>query len=79
MVAVGGVSKERPVVLVATNAAARDAGLRAGSLAKAAATVLGGGGGGKDDIAQGGGNDVTRLGAALDAVRIAVVAAADAG
>ena len=79
VVAVGGVSKERPVVLVATNAAARDAGLRAGSLAKAAATVLGGGGGGKDDIAQGGGNDVTRLGAALDAVRIAVVAAADAG
>ncbi len=79
VVAVGGVSKERPVVLVATNAAARDAGLRAGSLAKAAATVLGGGGGGKDDIAQGGGNDVTRLGAALDAVRVAVVAAADAG
>ena len=79
VVAVGGVSKERPVVLVATNAAARDAGLRAGSLAKAAATVLGGGGGGKDDIAQGGGNDVTRLDAALDAVRIAVVAAADAG
>ncbi len=79
VVAVGGVSKERPVVLVATNAAARDAGLRAGSLAKAAATVLGGGGGGKDDIAQGGGNDVTQLGAALDAVRTAVAAAADAG
>ena len=78
VVAIGGVSKERPVVLVATNAAARDAGLRAGSLAKAAATVLGGGGGGKDDIAQGGGNDVTRLAAALDAVRIAVGAAADA-
>ena len=78
VVAVGGVSKERPVVLVATNAAARDAGLRAGSLAKAAATVLGGGGGGKDDIAQGGGNDVTRLAVALDAVRIAVGAAADA-
>ena len=78
VVAVGGVSQERPVVLVATNAAARDAGLRAGSLAKAAATVLGGGGGGKDDIAQGGGNDVTQLGAALDAVRTAVAAAADA-
>src|SRR5665647_1266896 len=79
VVAVGGVSKERPVVLVATNAAARDAGLRAGSRAKAAATVLGGGGGGKDDIAQGGGNDVMRLAVALDAVRIAVGAAADAG
>ncbi|MBX9245497.1 alanine--tRNA ligase, partial [Actinotalea ferrariae] len=61
LVAVGGVAKERPVVLVATNAAAREAGLRAGVLAKIAAGVLGGGGGGKDDVAQGGGNDAARL------------------
>ena len=75
VVALGGVVKDRPVVLVATNAAARDGGLRAGALAKAAASVLGGGGGGKDDVAQGGGTDLTLLPAALDAVRTAVAQA----
>ncbi|NCT90876.1 alanine--tRNA ligase [Cellulomonas sp. APG4] len=69
VVAVGGRAQGRPLVLVATNAAARDAGHRAGALAKAAAGELGGGGGGKDDVAQGGGTDATRLPAALDAVR----------
>lgn len=69
VVAVGGVAKERPVVLVVTNAAAREVGLKAGVLAKAAAQALGGGGGGKDDMAQGGGTDVTALPAALAAVR----------
>ncbi|NLE71324.1 MAG: alanine--tRNA ligase [Actinomycetales bacterium] len=78
VVAVGGVAKERPVVLVATNAAARAAGLRAGELARAAATVLGGGGGGKDDVAQGGGTDAARLADALAEVR-AVVAGGGAG
>uniref|UniRef100_UPI0020293F60 alanine--tRNA ligase n=1 Tax=Actinotalea sp. C106 TaxID=2908644 RepID=UPI0020293F60 len=53
LVALGGVAKDRPVVLVATNAGARERGLRAGALAKVAATALGGGGGGKDDGAQG--------------------------
>ncbi|NTW39993.1 MAG: alanine--tRNA ligase, partial [Cellulomonadaceae bacterium] len=72
VVALGGVAKDRPVVLVVTNAAAREAGLRAGVLAKAAAGVLGGGGGGKDDVAQGGGTDVARLADALAAVRDAV-------
>ncbi|MCU1432869.1 MAG: alanine--tRNA ligase, partial [Actinotalea sp.] len=68
VVAVAGVAKDRPLVLVATNAAARDGGRKAGALAKAAAAVLGGGGGGKDDLAQGGGSDVSAIGAALDAV-----------
>ena len=72
VVAVGGVAKDRPVVLVATNAGARAAGLRAGALAKVAAAVLGGGGGGKDDVAQGGGTDPAQLAAALVAVREAV-------
>ncbi len=76
VVAVGGVAKERPIVLVATNAAAREAGLRAGVLAKTAAATLGGGGGGKDDVAQGGGSDVSRLGDALTAVRDEVARAA---
>ena len=74
IVAFGGVSKDRPVVLVATNAAARQVGLKAGTLARTAAAVLGGGGGGKDDVAQGGGSDAGRLAEALRAVEAAVEA-----
>jgi len=72
VVAAGGVSKGRPVVVVATNAAARQHGVRAGALVRTASTVLGGGGGGKDDLAQGGGSDPARLGEALEAVASAV-------
>ena len=68
VVAVAGTTGERPLVVVATNAAARSAGARAGALVRAAAGVLGGGGGGKDDVAQGGGQDTRRIGAALEAV-----------
>ena len=57
VVAIGGVSKGRPVVVVATNAAARERGVRAGALVRTASGILGGGGGGKDDLAQGGGTD----------------------
>jgi alanyl-tRNA synthetase len=59
----------RPVAIVATSPAARDAGANAGALAKTMASVLGGGGGGKPDLAQGGGSDVGAIPAALDAVR----------
>ena len=58
----------KPSVIVATNQAARDAGAKAGALAKQAAATLGGGGGGKDDLAQGGGTDATAIAAALDGV-----------
>ena len=68
VVAVGGVAGGRPLVVVATNASARDRGLRAGDFVKDAARVLGGGGGGKPDLAQGGGSDAAKLGAALDGV-----------
>ncbi|NYF16114.1 alanyl-tRNA synthetase [Microbacterium sp. AK009] len=68
VVALGAVVGERPVVIVATNDAARSAGARAGVLAKTAAGVLGGGGGGRDDLAQGGGTDATALPAAMAAV-----------
>jgi alanyl-tRNA synthetase len=63
---------DKPAVIVATNEASRQAGLKAGVLAKTAAAVLGGGGGGKDDIAQGGGADVSAIPAALEAVVSAV-------
>ncbi|GAA1951597.1 alanine--tRNA ligase [Agromyces allii] len=59
----------RPVAIVATSPAAREAGANAGALAKAMAGVLGGGGGGKPDLAQGGGSDLSAIPAALDAVR----------
>ncbi|WP_211880213.1 alanine--tRNA ligase [Pseudarthrobacter albicanus] len=67
-VAVAGVSNDRPVILIATNEAARTAGVKAGALVRLAAGVLGGGGGGKDDVAQGGGTDAAQVGAALAAV-----------
>ena len=72
VVAVVGVANGRPVILVATNEGAREAGVKAGALVRVAAGVLGGGGGGKDDIAQGGGQDASKIGAALDAVRDAI-------
>lgn len=75
VVAVVGVANGRPVVLVATNEDAREAGVKAGALVRVAAGVLGGGGGGKDDVAQGGGQDASKIGAALDAVRDAIAQA----
>jgi alanyl-tRNA synthetase len=74
VVAVAGVSNGRPLVLIATNEAARAEGVKAGALVRTAAGVLGGGGGGKDDVAQGGGADPVKVPAALDAVRAAVAA-----
>ncbi len=68
VVVVTGIAKDRPSIVVATTAAGRDAGVKAGKLVSVAAKVLGGGGGGKDDIAQGGGTEVTRIPAALAAI-----------
>ena len=72
VVAVTGVNNGRPVILVATNEGAREAGVKAGALVRVAAGVLGGGGGGKDDVAQGGGQDATKVNEALDAIRAAI-------
>ncbi|MGJ0204730.1 alanine--tRNA ligase [Leucobacter sp. gxy201] len=60
---------EKPLVIAATNEAARTHGVRAGDLAKLGAKVLGGGGGGKPDLAQGGGADVAKIGDALAEIR----------
>ncbi|GAA2917825.1 alanyl-tRNA synthetase [Microbacterium keratanolyticum] len=68
VVAVAGVAAGRPMVVIATNDAARAAGAKAGALAKIAAGVLGGGGGGRDDVAQGGGADASALPAAFSAI-----------
>src|SRR5699024_389656 len=52
-----GVSNGKPVVVIATNEAARTAGLQAGRLVYLACGELGGGGGGRPDLAHGGGRD----------------------
>ncbi|WP_380168499.1 alanine--tRNA ligase [Jannaschia sp. R86511] len=69
VVALTAVAKGRPLVVIATNEAAREAGVAAGALVKVAAGVLGGGGGGKPDLAQGGGTDPGAVEQALAAVR----------
>ena len=72
VVAVVGGTAEKPAVVVVTTQGARDRGLKAGDLVRAASEVLGGRGGGKDDIAQGGGTDASRIGDALSAVEHAI-------
>ncbi|KQQ95422.1 alanine--tRNA ligase [Leifsonia sp. Leaf325] len=72
VVALTAVVNEKPAVIVATNPAARDAGLGAGAIVRAMAGALGGRGGGKDDLAQGGGTDASAVPAALEAARDAV-------
>jgi len=72
VVALAAVVSDKPAVIVATNDAARSAGVKAGALAKLAAGILGGGGGGRDDIAQGGGADATKIVDALEAISASV-------
>ncbi len=55
--------------VVATTAAARDAGLAAGKLVPVFAPAVGGRGGGKPDLAQGGGTDPSGVPSAIDALR----------
>ena len=59
----------KPVVIVATTQGARDGGVRAGDLAKRGSQVLGGGGGGKPDLAQGGGQDPSKIADAIAEIR----------
>ncbi|MDB1088922.1 alanine--tRNA ligase [Streptomyces sp. ACA25] len=68
VVALFTVAKGRPLTVIATNQAARERGLKAGDLVRAAAKALGGGGGGKPDVAQGGGQDPAAVDTALAAV-----------
>ncbi|HEY6276897.1 MAG TPA: alanine--tRNA ligase [Streptosporangiaceae bacterium] len=77
VVAVVGIPADRPTVVIAANNRARELGLSAGTLVRAAAGRLGGGGGGRDDVAQGGGapqggGAAAAIGEAFDAVRAVV-------
>ena len=66
VVAVAAESKGRPLIVVATTEEARAEGVSAGDLVKEACGVLGGGGGGKPYIAQGGGQDPSKITDALN-------------
>lgn len=68
VVALFAVANGRPLTVIATNEAARERGLKAGDLVRAAAKTLGGGGGGKPDVAQGGGQNPDAIGDAAAAV-----------
>ncbi|MBO1902871.1 alanine--tRNA ligase [Leucobacter weissii] len=72
VVVLAGEASGRPVLIAATTPSAREAGARAGALAKLGAGVLGGGGGGKDDLAQGGGADPAKIDEALAEIRRAL-------
>ena len=66
VVALAGINDDdKPMVAVATNKSARDLGIKAGDLVRAASKALGGGGGGKPDFAQGGGVDASKIDAAV--------------
>ena len=69
VVVVIGARDGKPSVVVAVNDAARDEGISANALVRAASGVLGCSGGGKDDVAQGGGADAAKAGEAVAAVR----------
>ena len=74
VVALAGVSADdKTMVAVATNAAARDLGIKAGDLVRGASKMLGGGGGGKPDFAQGGGTDASKIDEALKALEAQAV------
>jgi alanyl-tRNA synthetase len=66
---------ERAHVVVSVAPSLVERGIRAGAIAKAAATVLGGGGGGRDTLAQAGGGAVDQLHEALDSARASIQAA----
>ncbi|WP_030163190.1 MULTISPECIES: alanine--tRNA ligase [Actinomycetes] len=69
VVALFSVSDDKVPFAIATTAAARDAGIKAGDLVKDLAPLVSGRGGGKPDLAQGSGTDATGIDAALSRLR----------
>ena len=72
IISVFGTIEGKPMVVIATTAASRDHGFKAGALVRIASAVLGGGGGGKDDMAQGGGSDSGKIAEAISAIKEAL-------
>lgn len=69
VVVLGAEINGKPMMVVATNEAAREKSVKAGALIKAGAGAMNGGGGGKDDLAQGGGAPGGSLSSGLKAAR----------
>ena len=69
VIAAVGLANDKPAVVIAVGPDAQQAGLKAGALVTSACKTLGGGGGGKPDLAQGGGQDATKVSQALQDVR----------
>ena len=69
VIAAVGLANDKPAVVIAVGPDAQQAGLKAGALVTSACKTLGGGGGGKPDLAQGGGQDATKVSQALQGVR----------
>ncbi|MDO5735605.1 MAG: alanine--tRNA ligase [Propionibacteriaceae bacterium] len=72
VVALVGGGDGKAAALVATNDAARELGIKAGSLIAPACAALGGKGGGRDDMAQGGGTTPEAAPQALAAIELAL-------
>jgi alanyl-tRNA synthetase len=70
-----GVKDGKVAVVTATNDHARERGVRANEILGAVMPLVDGRGGGKDDVAQGGGNDASRVDEALEAARVAIAQA----
>jgi alanyl-tRNA synthetase len=68
-VALFSASGDKVPFAIATTAAARDAGIRAGDLVKELAPLVSGRGGGKPDLAQGSGTDAAGIDPALARLR----------
>ena len=77
-VVVIGASDGKVAAVAAVNDEARDRGVSANALIRAVGPLLGGKGGGKDDVAQGGGNDASRIDEALALVEAEVARAVTA-
>jgi alanyl-tRNA synthetase len=69
IVVLSSIVDSRVTLVCATDELARKSGHKAGELTRRASSLLGGGGGGKDDFAQGGGVDVSKLDAAISAIK----------
>src|SRR5699024_6852596 len=69
VVAIIGIANNRPCVVISATDGAHDLGLKASNLVKAASQVSSEGGGRKPDLAQGGGQDVSKIDDALAAIR----------
>lgn len=75
VVAVTGLSNDKPIIVAAVDDRATALGIKAGDLVRAASKVLKGGGGGRADVAQGGGSDPLTVPDALQEITRAVEAA----